>query len=412
MLSFKLTDSVQRYGIEALVGNISSDGKYIFMIYENIIKPENKDTVVEAELFKNDNGKLISLGIIRTDSFFDYVNDKYTGLLTLGYCNDDFTYFVLVELAPGSNFKYILRYRVLTYNLKFIDHCEYKIYNVSNLYATMSPLLENMFIALYQKDDAGDGKIHLLKIADTNVVMLSEYTYKKLNVNAAFTSNNMYIMNHYNKYYIIYTYEWTELINLTSFGNPIKSKLCIQDKNLNTLITIDLTSPSLGVVLYKEDDIKIVCLNQGVVRKYNKFIYNSGMDYYLTLLKNKSLDNLLLFSFDGRRLKKLNSYDVFTGFSTSINTLGNIFMLSVESQNEQSKALNSNGLTYFPCYILGKSLKLYKNLTGILGTGGYSFFPKFSKNGEWFICGCTILNFNKQHEPINKNVQLYRIISR
>ena len=135
------------------------------------------------------------------------------------------------------------------------------------------------------------------------------------------------------------------------------------------------------------------------------------MDYYLTLLKNKSVDNLVLFSFNGKKLRKLNSYNIFTGFSTSINTLGNMFMLSVEAQNENSKALNANGLTYFPCYILEDSIKLSRSLTGILGTGGYSFFPKFSHNGEWFICGCTVLNFNKQHEPINKNVQLYRIVT-
>ena len=409
MLSFKLTDSIQRYGIEALVGNISHDGKYIFMIYENIIKPDKK--VIEAELFRNDNGKLISLGEVYTDSFFDNITEKDTGLVTLGYCSDDFKYFVLVELAPGNDMKYILRYRVLIFNIKFIDHCEYRVHNVSNLYATMSPLMDNMFIALYQKENAGHGKVCLMKITDTNVVMMSDTTYRRLNESSAFTSNNMYVVKYFGKYYALYTYEWTKLINLTSFGNPLQSKLCIQDSNLNNIITVDLTSPSLGVVLYKEDDIKIVCLNQGVIRKYNKFIYNVGMDYYLTLLKNKSVDNLVLFSFNGKKLRKLNSYNIFTGFSTSINTLGNMFMLSVEAQNENSKALNANGLTYFPCYILENSIKLSRSLTGILGTGGYSFFPKFSHNGEWFICGCTVLNFNKQHEPINKNVQLYRIVT-
>lgn len=410
MIDFKLTDGIQRKGIEALVGNINDDGSLIFMVYENIIKP-NED-IVEGELFKNNNGKLESIDKIYIDYFFKYVTEKNTGLITLGYASNDFKYYVLVELAPDFNGIYLLRYRTLTLcNYKFIDYNNYIIRNVSNLYATMSPIVDNRFIALYQNHDAGDGYIDFVEI-NNPYKLIKRKIYKKINVRASFTSNNMYIVKFKGNIYLIYTYEWTELIDLTAFGKSLYSYLIISDLDFNELISVPLTSPSLGMALYIKKSLRIVTVNQGVVIGGVPYIYRSGMEYYITLSKNNSVNNIVLYKFDGCKLKKLNSYRLFTAFSTSGNMFNNMFMLSVAPQNQQSKALDSNGLTYLQCYIKKNKLKLSMNLNGLLGTGGYSFFPLFSKNKKWFICGCTSLNFDKKHNPINNNVQLYSVITR
>lgn len=419
MVQFFLTDAIQVSTPLSTPLAITKDGSIVAYFYYNVITSSTQ-TFTEVEIFSNQHGKLVSIQQIVSNDFFQYSKPNFPGIIATAAASCDLSLIVVMEIALGTSGDYNMRLRGFRFSLSgLVEMPSYTINNVTPLSGTLSNIFNNRICVLYEDSVLQYGHITSFYIGSAGFDLQVDKVLKQPGTNLILSSNKMSIVKHFDRYYLVLVYNWSQLENELNLGTISYAYLGIADfTSQKILANSNLPLQGLSFIVFRscDDFLKIIVATPHPIKgtTFPSIYTQSTAELQVTLVDTPNeLDNLRVYVFDCYKMLLVNSYQVKGGIKGfSQNGLDyNTFLVAFSEQSPLSVSDEANGTILMPLKFHDKTNEvcLTNDLNALIGTSALAYSPIFSDNSRWLAVSGSAFNIDSNGNLINNNVQLYVI---